>query len=317
MASIRNRALMMTTTYHSDYDTYGFRKSEILPILAKHGLTLDLDQGTQASSHERGTELEQAPAWKLTLSLRTRLSVFEAVCALAGVDPFTEWETVERCGVNEAVYDMNKTLLDEVMDTGVIRTFEKTEGNETRYFVDAKDFAVWCDRLNIKRPLPWTFEKVQVTADSELRQQNEDLRRSLTEAQEKIERLDAEVIGLNDKISRDNSRLSKYEADMFRLESAIAEGQASQPAPQQAAPMPDYLDPVHPRYSYRLAAAVLAWEAVTEPGNRGVKNAIEAWLRDHAEDLKLMNRDKPSSKAIADVATVVNWNVSGGAPKTY
>jgi hypothetical protein len=89
-------------------------------------------------------------------------------------------------------------------------------------------------------------------------------------------------------------------------------------APEQSVAVlpPEYLNPSHPRYSYRLAAAVQAWEAVTKPGNRGVKAAIESWLRDHAQELKLLHKDKPSDKAIKEVATVANWNTSGGAPKT-
>lgn len=109
------------------------------------------------------------------------------------------------------------------------------------------------------------------------------------------------------------AEIDHLHAEVARLQSELAQAKASQP---QAMPIPEYLDPSHSRYSYRLAAAVRAWEAVSESGNRGVKAAIESWLRDHAEELGLVYQGKPSDKAIKEVATVANWNTAGGAPKT-
>ena len=42
---------------------------------------------------------------------------------------------------------------------------------------------------------------------------------------------------------------------------------------------PDYLDPRNPRYAPKLAAALLAWQAVTDPGKKSARQALEKWLR--------------------------------------
>lgn len=47
---------------------------------------------------------------------------------------------------------------------------------------------------------------------------------------------------------------------------------------------PDYLDPKNPRYAPKLAAAVRAWQSVTDAGARSPKQALEKWLREHAAE---------------------------------
>lgn len=88
-----------------------------------------------------------------------------------------------------------------------------------------------------------------------------------------------------------------------------------EPAP--ARKMPGYLDPSHERYALKLAAAVRAWEAVTDAGNRSPKTALRKWLNERAALLGLTLKDgKPNSKAVEEAATVANWKPEGGAPKT-
>jgi hypothetical protein len=83
---------------------------------------------------------------------------------------------------------------------------------------------------------------------------------------------------------------------------------------------PPYLDPSHPRYSPKLAAAVRAWEAVSgdDAATQGisVKKALETWLRLNAQKYGLVNAGKPNEYGIAEVAKVANWSTKGGAPKT-
>lgn len=80
---------------------------------------------------------------------------------------------------------------------------------------------------------------------------------------------------------------------------------------------PDYLDPAHPRYSGKLAAAVRAWEAVTDHGKTSPKQALEKWLNEHAARFGMTNDDgMPVKQAVADCAKVANWKPDGGAPKT-
>lgn len=80
---------------------------------------------------------------------------------------------------------------------------------------------------------------------------------------------------------------------------------------------PDYLDPANPRYAPKLAAAVAAWTAVTDPGNKHPKQALAKWLRENAKAFGLTDEDgKPNETGIEEAAKVANWQPGGGAPKT-
>jgi len=83
---------------------------------------------------------------------------------------------------------------------------------------------------------------------------------------------------------------------------------------------PDYLNPEHPRYTTKLAAAVLAWQAAgktpDKPG-KTPKQTIEEWLRAHVAELGLINPDgTPNATGISEIAKVANWRPTGGVPKT-
>jgi hypothetical protein len=80
---------------------------------------------------------------------------------------------------------------------------------------------------------------------------------------------------------------------------------------------PEYLDPLNPRYAPKLAAAVRAWQNVTDPGKKSPKQALEKWLREHAAEFGLVDEDgNPIAQAVEDCSKVANWNPTGGAPKT-
>jgi hypothetical protein len=79
----------------------------------------------------------------------------------------------------------------------------------------------------------------------------------------------------------------------------------------------DFLDPLNSRYAPKLAAAVKAWQAVTDPGRKSPKQALDKWLREHAAEYGLTNDEgKPIETAIEECSKVANWNQTGGAPKT-
>ena len=81
----------------------------------------------------------------------------------------------------------------------------------------------------------------------------------------------------------------------------------------------DYLNPEHPRYSFKLAAVILAWEAMegADLEGRSPKSALEKWLREHAAQFNLSDNDgKPNETGISECAKVANWQITGGAPKT-
>lgn len=80
---------------------------------------------------------------------------------------------------------------------------------------------------------------------------------------------------------------------------------------------PDYLDPKNPRFAPKLAAAVLAWQSVVDPGSRHPKAALTKWLREHAAELGLTDDEgKLNETGIEEAAKVANWKPGGGAPKT-
>jgi hypothetical protein len=84
--------------------------------------------------------------------------------------------------------------------------------------------------------------------------------------------------------------------------------------------VPGYLDPSHPRYAPKLAAAVKAWEAVEEIAKKqpkSPKTILGDWLRKHAKELDLLKADgTPNEEGMKDVAKVANWRLKGGAPQT-
>jgi hypothetical protein len=86
---------------------------------------------------------------------------------------------------------------------------------------------------------------------------------------------------------------------------------------QTAIDAPDYLDPDNPRYAPKLAAAVRAWEPVTDAGSKTPKQALDKWLREHAAEFALADEDgKPNETAISEISKIANWQPGGGAPKT-
>lgn len=81
--------------------------------------------------------------------------------------------------------------------------------------------------------------------------------------------------------------------------------------------MADYLDPCNSRYAPKLAAAVRAWQAVTDPAGKHPKQALTKWLRENAAAFGLSDDEgKPNEQGIEEAAKVANWQPSGGAPKT-
>ena len=79
----------------------------------------------------------------------------------------------------------------------------------------------------------------------------------------------------------------------------------------------DFLDPTHLRYAPKLVAAVRAWQAVTHPGKKSAKQALDKWLREHATEFGLTNDDgKPIEQAIEECSKVANWKPKGGVNKT-
>nr|WP_275064849.1 MULTISPECIES: hypothetical protein [Bartonella] len=80
-----------------------------------------------------------------------------------------------------------------------------------------------------------------------------------------------------------------------------------------------FQDPMHPHYVPKLAAAVAAWEAVSEAApSKTVKQTLAEWLRQNADQYDLRNKKTGELKedVIEQVSSVANWQTKGGAPKT-
>jgi hypothetical protein len=89
---------------------------------------------------------------------------------------------------------------------------------------------------------------------------------------------------------------------------------------QGKTPAPTYLDPSHPRYAPKLAAAIRAWEAVDSAAllsGKTPKQALMKWLRENATSFHLTDTEgRPVDQSIEEIAKVANWQPLGGAPKT-
>ncbi len=83
---------------------------------------------------------------------------------------------------------------------------------------------------------------------------------------------------------------------------------------------PDYLDPDHPRYAPKLAAAVFAWRACEDraaTNGKSAKQALTLWLKQNAAQFGLVDEQgNLNTEGIEQTAKVANWQLTGGAPKT-
>ena len=80
---------------------------------------------------------------------------------------------------------------------------------------------------------------------------------------------------------------------------------------------PDYMNVNDARYAPKLAAAVRAWEAVTDPKGKSPKQALTKWLREHAAEFGPSDDDGvPINQAMEECSAVANWQPKGGAAKT-
>ena len=78
----------------------------------------------------------------------------------------------------------------------------------------------------------------------------------------------------------------------------------------------EFMDPSHDHFSPELALAVAAWRGLANEQifPKGQKAAVENWIAKHPG--AWLGKGKPSDNAKDRIATLVNWNPIGGAPKT-
>lgn len=89
--------------------------------------------------------------------------------------------------------------------------------------------------------------------------------------------------------------------------------------PGRDSDQPDYLDPAHPRYSAKLAAAVKVWQAMEDDNllsGKSAPDAMSEWLGSRYRELGLVWNGEINKTGIGEVAKVANWQTTGGSPKT-
>ena len=127
--------------------------------------------------------------------------------------------------------------------------------------------------------------------------------------------------GLDPLDSKGNERAADLTAKAKPMtfdECASAYIEAHRAAPHLPSPM---LDPENKLSPPELRIAYEAWVAVTEQGNprehgRGVYESLVQWITDNKKACETRHKAKLGKMAIERIATVTNWNKTGGAAKT-
>lgn len=125
-----------------------------------------------------------------------------------------------------------------------------------------------------------------------------------------------DVAGLVD--SMPSVRDDKRAGFAAKLPEALAASENQRPASAGAGSAPAYMDPTHPRYAPKLAAAVSAWEALEGVPliRKTPKQLLTVWLRANASRFGLQDEEGgTNAQGIDEVAKVANWQTKGGAPK--
>lgn len=156
---------------------------------------------------------------------------------------------------------------------------------------------IWCDKEGIVWPIPpnpWV-EANHTEAMT--------LRRQIEQERAARKAIETEV-----------ARLRQQLDDEFSSRQAAEDGTT-----REAADTQNYLNPSHPRYSYKLDAAVRAWQAMEDESltrTSTPKAAVETWLETNYLKLDLVWKEDINKQAIVEISKVVNWDQKGGAPKT-
>lgn len=173
-------------TSPSDYDGYGFRTEEILPFLARHGITVGNATGS-ATKVGSITTIKWLD-WQEKMAYQSQLSLDEAVAALTRIDPQHEqWASDEE--------QSDLARWDRILRTAINTDDLITQDNSGSLIIYPIDLAAWCDKKGIARPLPWNFNQPPAT-DPELRQALEDAQNEATELKKQIQSLTEQVAGM-------------------------------------------------------------------------------------------------------------------------
>lgn len=217
--------------------------------------------------------------WMLPYKGRHQISFADVAAILAGLEPAAPnevWADEAWARVIKWREALGDAIENGEIDTGPWRICDDAEPPA----LFQSDIREWCAKRGYLWPIP-DPNPLPERPDAEL-----------------IERLRVAEAEHDDLVHR----LRVAEAEIARLKS-IEE-------------TPGYRDITHDRYAPKLAAAIDAWESVTNPQGKHPKQALVQWLTENAAKLGLWDKDKPNKTAIEEAAKVANWQERGGAPRT-
>lgn len=231
-------------------------------------------------------ELEISEYWRLA----KELTVLQAVCLVAGIDPDSSdavncesWKPNERPkGYNAVKAAITHAILSKELEATIRReAWERGWDEEpSAGLAYTKDFVIAADDLDPSPSVAARGLIYHTAPDWEL-------------TTVKVETLKAWLVAQG------------YRKGYFF------------PEPTEQPTTPEYLNRKHPRYAPKLAAAISAWEATSDPGAKSPKQALMKWLREHAAEYGMTDDEgKPNETGIEEAAKIANWQPGGGAPKT-
>lgn len=207
-------------TSRSDLNRFGFDRTEIASLLAKHRIQIDADAIAVESA-----PVQSFPEWKQTMSLHPVLSVKDAAHAFAGIDKYSPGYMSDD---EYAELSRWADLIDAAIASDELVAVQKShdpDGSEN-WAITPADLSAWCSSKAIPFPLPtsvaipstdaglrdalaaseqdrvsWKMkaESLGRSADQckELQREIEGLRKELREKEDVIGKLNAERESLN------------------------------------------------------------------------------------------------------------------------
>lgn len=241
---------------------------------------------------EEPTYREPEEEWQKGYAHRTVLELDHTAHLLAGSRPDDVGpKPPEQLSAIRYWLDRLYENLDELLIQGGARS------NPFYHRLSHEKIRIWCAKEGIFWPIPpnpWVeADHTEVII----------LRRQIEQARAAREAVETEV-----------ARLRQQLDDEHRYRKAAEDGSTRKAADTQS-----YLNPSHPRYSYKLDAAVRAWQAMEDETlirTSTPKVAVKTWLETNYLKLDLVWKGDINKQAIADISVVVNWDHKGGAPKT-
>ena len=273
------------TIYRSDFESFGFRRAEIIPFLKEHGIditpALEVIRNAAANDTQQPEIAEStSPDWRELVAHWSTLNTTGCADVMLNLNPagdrgFGFYDN------NDDFHTWRRTI-ENACESGSLHA----EKQDHDWRIAPSALIAWCERYGYKCPLRMPVDVsyiAEVEADRDRHQKE-------------VERLQAELLEVAD---RSDER--RREADHLRAQIVTLEAKA-----------PQYLDSTHNHYSPRLAAAVRAWEAVvsSEAINGTVKKALSEWLTQHAGEFRNL-----SAESILQCAYVANWKTTGGRVK--